>query len=347
MTTANQQIVHESETQRQFVRLPVPAQASINGVFYDVKDLSSGGLSLQGVSESFAVGARVPLSLHLPFAAFSMDITLESEVVYVIGDKKVMGCVFVNLSREQVALLNHVVKSFLAGEIVASTDLLNVAARENFTNPRKKPGASGPIVDTKRQIPGLLLVAVLGLAAAGFIVGNMYENLFTLKSSSAVVKSDVIPLRAVGDGIFKSRISSETAVVETDQVLGSVDGDDIKSPCDCILTDVRSRNGEYVIPGQILASLIPVDAKPWVLANLKPEDAVRLRPDNRVRVAIAGAKVELAGHVAGMTSNLAQDGDSVLPAGAQDDTVRVRIVLDDPQPVDLTGRPANVVFEVR
>ncbi|MCB1783658.1 MAG: PilZ domain-containing protein [Alphaproteobacteria bacterium] len=344
---SNQQVVHESETQRQFIRLPVPARATVDGGVYEVKDLSSGGVSIRGIS-GLQVGSIIPLSLHLPFVSFSMDINLDAEVRYFLPDQKVAGLSFSNLSQEQVALINHVVKSFQAGEIVSSSAVLNVAARDNFTKPRNKGGAAAASFDAKRSFPGLLLVLVLGLGAAGFIVGNLYENIFTLKASSAMVQSTVVPLRAVGDGIFKSKITAEMGAVSAGQVLGSVDGDDVKSPCDCDVEDIAVMDGEYVLPGQVIASLVPVGDKPWVVAQVKTEDAVRLGEKAQAQISIAGTSLEISGRVVGMKAAMgdvgsaAQDGEPAVSSNA----VQVRIAPDQNIPLDLAGRPARVVFVI-
>ena len=142
-----QSIVHESETQRQFVRLPVPSQAKVGDNSYYIKDLSSGGVAIVDVSTPFVEGARFPLSLTLPFSSFSLQIVLDAQVKYYLPQEKLLGCQFIGLTTDQVALLNHVIKSFMAGEIVKSGDILNVAARDNFTKPRaKKVAADGKAV---------------------------------------------------------------------------------------------------------------------------------------------------------------------------------------------------------
>jgi alginate biosynthesis protein Alg44 len=225
MTKVNvQTVVHESETQRQFVRLPVPAQARIGDNMHYVKDLSSGGLSLVDVNTSYAEGARLPLSLTLPFSAFSLQIILDAQVKYYLPTEKVMGVQFMGLSADQVSLLNHVVKSFMAGEIVKSGDLLNVAARENFTKSRGKKvvGGDKPVVELKRQIPGLILVSALGVLALSFIGANLYESLFVLKTNNAYVQGPITTVRAVEQGVFISKLPAGATTVKNRQEVGMV-----------------------------------------------------------------------------------------------------------------------------
>lgn len=329
-------VVHESETQRQFVRLPVPAQVTFDGAEYDVRDLSSGGISIDGVTKSVESGKILMLTLTLPFTAFSLDISIEAEVQYYNVQEKMLGCQFVNVTPDQISLLNHVIKSFMAGEIVKSGDLLNVAARENFVNPRKKASTDKtPIVNIKRQIPGLLLVGVLGVVAASFIVGNVYDSLYVLNTNEAVVKGAEIQVRSVSQGVFVSKLAADAKAVEERQELGNINGDDVKSPCDCLVTEIHRQDGEFVIAGDPIVSLIPKKSTLWISASLKPADASRLTLDNAVKISIAGTKLELTGKVASIKSESNVYGSPM---------AQIRIIPDEPLPIDLAGRPAKVEF---
>ena len=342
MTLQNMQdVVHESETQRQFARFPVPAQVVLNDKEYEVRNLSSGGLSVQGVTQAIETSTRLPLLLTLPFTAFSLEISIEAEVLYYDAETQVLGCQFVNVTPDQVSLLNHVIKSYMAGEIVKSGDLLNVAARENFVNRRKRASTSRkPVVNITRQIPGLLLAGLLGLAAAGFIAGNVYDSLFVLKSNDSVVQGPEIQVRAATQGVFVSKIPPYATEVKDRQELGSVNGDDVKSPCDCIITQRHRQDGEFVIAGDPVVSLVPRESAPWVLSTLKLAEASRLNLGNKAKIAITGTKIEIPGKVASIKADTSQ----TTYMGPR--MVQVRVVPDEGLPIDLVGRPAKVVFEV-
>ena len=337
-----QNIVHESETQRQFVRLPVPAQVVIDEQDYEAGNLSSGGLSVEGVKNAFQPGTHLSLLLRLPFTAFSLEITIEAEVLYFDSEKQVMGCQFVNVTPDQVSLLNHVMKSYMAGEIVKSGDLLNVAARENFVNPRKKASTRQvPVVSIGKQIPRLLLVGLLGLAAAAFIAGNIYDSLFVLKSNDSVVQGPEVQVRAVTQGVFVSKLPPYATEVKNRQELGSVNGDDVKSPCDCFITEIHRQDGEFVIAGDPVVSLVPKESAPWILSTLKLAEASRLDLGNKAKISVTGTKTEVVGKVASIKANTSRSDAYFGPR-----MVQVRVVPENPLPIDLVGRPAKVVFDV-
>lgn len=336
-------IVHESETQRQYVRLPVPAKAKIADDEFDIKDLSSGGLSVLEIGKAYETGTLVPIELFLPFSAFSLEVVIDTEVKYYDPKEKTLGLQFVNVTQDQVALLNHVMKSFMAGEIVRSGDLLNVAARENFVNERKKNSTDKtPVVNVSRQIPGLLMITTLGILAATFIVLNLYDSLFTLRSSNAVVQGAEMQVRAVSQGMFQSKLDPSAKEVSNRQEIGSVNGDDLKSPCDCVISDIHRQDGEFVIAGDPIVTLVPKESSPWIVATIKASDANKLSLKNEAHISIAGSPMNVKGYVASIKSVSNPGFDGSVSRMAE-----VRIIPEQNLPVELSGRPAKVVFVIK
>jgi len=130
------QITHESETQRQFIRLQLPAMVKINDNRFTIKDLSSGGMAIRDIGKDFKKGQNLDIILILPFADFSLDIELKAEILYIDQKTKTAGCRFIDLKQNQTSILNHVVRSFIAGDLMNGDDIINVVSRENFVNVR-------------------------------------------------------------------------------------------------------------------------------------------------------------------------------------------------------------------
>lgn len=347
MANNNLNIVHESETQRQFVRLPVPAKAGFDGQSYDVKDLSSGGIALLDVKQAVREGQTLKISLYLPFSTFSMMIDLDARVVYQLAAEKTIGLQFTGLTPDQVSLLNHVVKSFMAGEIVRSGDLLNVAARDNFTKLRpRKAGDGQPVVSLSRQIPGLLLVTALGLAALAFILNNIYENVFIFKTSNASVQAAQIQVRSIERGILTSKIEPGQTTVKDRQEIGMINENDIKSPCDCIITKVHRSTGEFVVEGEPIVSLVAANSVPWIAVTVKPEEARKLNLGMKAEISVAGSNALLTGKVDSIKTDAGEWAANPLLAGSSNQIVVV-VKPDAKIPSDLINRPAQVIFKLR
>ncbi|MCB1592142.1 MAG: alginate biosynthesis protein Alg44 [Alphaproteobacteria bacterium] len=347
MGSSTVNIVHESEAQRQFVRLPVPAEATFDGQTYIVKDLTAGGLSIVDVGRALNDGQAVKVSLFLPFSSFGLTMELDAIVKYYLPSEKVAGMQFTGLTPDQVSLLNHVVKSFMAGEVVRSGDLMNVAARDNFTKARPKKMVDGkPVVELKRQIPGLLLVTILGIVALGFILNNIYENVFIFKTNNASVQASTIQVRSVERGLLTSKIKPGQTTIQNRGEIGTVNGNDVKSPCDCLITKVHRHTGEFVVEGEPLVSLVQANAVPWVQVTVKPEDARKLNIGTKATIAIAGSKAELTGTVDSIKTETNEWGDApVFPSVSNQ--VYVIVKPDGKIPSELINRPAHVVFQLR
>lgn len=341
-----QQIVHESEAQRQHVRLPIPAVVEIDGVTYATKDLSSGGISVLDVKGSYTQGQNISLRLVLPFKNFSLDTVVDAEVLYANAAEGILGCQFVALDAEQLSLINHALKAFMVGDLVSAGDILSVAGRDNFVKQRKAAVKIEGGMDMKKSVAGVAVFLVLGVAALAFIGSNVYSSLFTVKSADAYVSGPVVDVRAPSAGVFKSELAADVVTVQPGQVMASINGVKVSSPCDCYISEHSHLDGDVIATGDKLVSLVPVNAQPWVIANVDTALSTRIGPNNRVVVSVAGSDVEYTGSVsdikAGATVGTAVADTAYFPKPAQ-----VKIVLDQKLPVDTVNRPASVVFSLR
>ncbi len=220
------QIVHESETQRQHVRVQIPARAEIAGRGYMVKDLSVSGASIEGVETPYIDGAQINLTIMVPFESFSLNVSLKAFVTHYDTAAKVLGCQFTNLSREQLSILNSIIQSYMSGVIIKEGDLLNVVARDNFVKIRKelqKEDVRDIKAIAKRALPFLFMgaAAILG---GFFVMGNVYEKMLVLKSYQASVQSESIVLRSSAAGIFTSTLPEGVEKVTKGQTIGTIEG---------------------------------------------------------------------------------------------------------------------------
>lgn len=199
-------ITHESEVQRQHIRLPLPAQAEVAGTYYEISDLSSGGVGINDIGGNFSRGETLPIRIKLSFGSFALDLTIDSEVQHFDPATKQLGCRFKNLDSEQLSLLNHVIKAFMAGDIVAGNNLLNIALRDNFAKPRKTSDARAPKFSYLRQLPGLIGISAIAIIAVVFILTNIYQSLFTVTATSATITLGTQQIVALVDAKHAMRL---------------------------------------------------------------------------------------------------------------------------------------------
>ena len=341
------QISHESETQRQYPRFSLPSHASLNGKECAVENLSAGGVALRDVNEGFAKGKQISLELKFPFSSFSFSLPVKAEVQYYDAAKKTVGCRFVNQNPEQVSFLNHAIKSFIAGDIVTANNVLNIAQRNNFTLARSAANSNAAAPSFRRQLPGLLLVLAIGAALIALIAGNLYNSLFIVKADDAAVAGPVLTVRAAGEGIFHTKLDPGLSLVEQNQVIGTITpvnggpATDIQSPCHCYIAKNYAMTSDLAQQGQQIVSLVPVDAKPWVIAEMDPQQAKKVGPDSVATISIFGSKTPYTGRIVSMESALSESRIG------SDKATLVKIIPEQKLPVDFVNRLAAVTFDIR
>ena len=72
-----------------------------------------------------------------------------------------------------------------------------------------------------------------------WMVNTHLDSLFVLKSANAFVEGSTMQVRTAEQGVFISKMDSNTRAVTERQELGSVNGNDVKSPCDCLVTEIH------------------------------------------------------------------------------------------------------------
>lgn len=343
------QIVHESETQRQFVRLKMPSRVEIEGEQYPVRDLSPGGAGVEGVARHYGEGAEVPVKLILPFDGFSLDVAVTARIRHYMNANKVLGLQFVDLTPEQVSILTYVVKAYIAGDVLNMGDILSITARENFVRVRKKKEVA-PVnysfAFQARKYVGTALISLLGIVVSVFIIANIYESVFMVKASDGAVMANIVNVRAPQAGVYTSAVADDVLKVSVGQELGSFsDGSKLISPCDCtVFSDTQNTPG-YVDAGATVLRLIPEDTVPYISVTLPIGDVYRLKVNGFATFRVAGTNIEMKGKIKTIEASAPEFGSNVVADSIQS-VAKVRIESDQKIMPDFIGRPVLVRFRI-
>lgn len=349
MTKTAPQIVHESEAQRQYVRLRMPSMIAMDGQTYTVRDLSTGGLAIRGIEKTLKKGDRLSFTLQLPFERFSLDVALTAEVQHYDKKLQTAGCRFVDLDAAQISILNHIVRSYIGGDIVESADILQVVARNGFVTLRKAdapPERSG--TDRIRQYALYTFFTLLAATLAWFLLSATAKQVFTLSTPHGVVAGERFEIAAPSSGIFESALPDGRATVAKGATLGTLKSAmapsgmavAVKSPCDCFITRRTITPGQYAAEGAALFTLVPQSGSTRVEALIPQDSAHKIRLEHAARITIAGSGEEIDGIVSDIrTSDVQIPG---APGTAPSPAVTVIITPDTAIKADLIGRPALV-----
>ncbi|PVZ12394.1 MULTISPECIES: alginate biosynthesis protein Alg44 [unclassified Pseudomonas] len=365
-TAINTNVVHESEAQRQFARVRLPAKIRFIGPNREtqearVDDLSAGGFSF--VSPKPLVEGQIyrgRLMFVVDNLGLGMDVQFQARSAD--NDGRV-GAQFQNLSPADISTLRHLITSHMSGELVTMGDVLGTLQRENFTKARKdKKLADGRGFLGRASAVGFSLgVFIVGVAAFGYVLKSIYGAYFVTHAEAAVVSVPGTNITMPRDGTVSSLISPDGVVAKgaplasfstsmLDVLKGHLEEADLTpekvtelfgkqmtgtltSPCDCVVAQQLVANGQYASKGDVIFTLAPRDATAGIDARFAYSDFQHVRPGSRVTFHVAGEDTDREGTIVSSTP-LKQDELS--------SDIRVSIKPDEALPSSLAGRPVEV-----
>lgn len=295
------QVVHESEAQRQYPRIRIPATLELllegQARRYVVHDVSVGGVAFNAQHESFRVGQFVDGRLLFSVEPVAFSLPLRLQVRNFDARSRRAGCAFQDLTPREVSVLRQVITSYLAGELVAVGDVLTALGRDNFMKGRGTKDVNAPL-GVAARLRALLLTSglfVAGLAAFAWAALRLYEVAFVTPATVAKVAAPGVTLTMPRDGTFFSLVPPDGRVKKGQPIgsfqgalldlaqndpaslnlspeqLSELMGESLKgtltSPCDCRVQRQLASDAQYVNRGQPLLRLVPQDFKPYVLAR--------------------------------------------------------------------------------
>lgn len=364
------QFVHESEAQRQYARVRIPARLFVNldGRTYKfpVSDLSAGGFSVNTGLESFRQG-RV-YNGRLIFKVDGFDFAIEVSFVPRNFDPNNdrCGCEFQNLGASEVSALRYLITAFLSGEVVSAGDVLNTLSRENFTKARKSKGSQDlGFFGKLRAMVGSLIVMLIGLFAISFVASELWDIYFVTKAESAMVASEQIPLRIPKDAKVTTLVSQgqevkageaiatfdapmlsyvndlvgegSYSVGQIEELLDQRVRGTLTSPCDCKVLNLRPAENQYMSKGEQLAVMAPTDATAHVVANFLFEEGEKLEEGQQVTLRLPNG-VEQTGHITSLYVNSQVQGGAI-------DVISASIESNESLPTGAIGRPIGVTID--
>ena len=327
----NTRIVHESEIQRQHVRVRLPASIQFTGGGgasrqYRLDDLSAGGFSFRRPREQYATGETFSGQLVLSVDTVGFSIPVCFEINAVSAEISRVSCRFQDLGPQEIAALRHVISAYLGGELVTTGDMLATLSRENFSKARVVK-SSGPLrgLSRVRALVGTGLALIIGIAAFAYTLVRLYDIVVVTHATAAKVAARTYTITMPRDGTFFSLLAPD-ASVKRGQPLGSFQtalldvvagvpgsfnlnpeelseliGQQLKgslaSPCDCVVQKQFVTDAQYVLRNQSVLELVPQDTRPYVLARFHYDEITRLPAGRKVQIKLNGSDETIEGTI--------------------------------------------------
>jgi alginate biosynthesis protein Alg44 len=344
----NKNIVHESETQRQHVRVEMPCKVTINDTIYKVHNISSGGFSVNTNGKQFKNNNNYKVDIIFPLRGADFKVETEAKVIHI--NKDIIGFTFTNLTKESSPVIRKIIRAYLAGTMTTEDDIINVYSGNHNVSQRKTTANDDNASGFKKFIT-VAAVCLLGLLGLFLIGSNVYENTLVVQAKAAYLDGEKLTVKTTANGTYHSLLSQSAGLVEKGQPIGVVKSNlpargvqrasgsqtydvVVKSPCDCMILKSSAPEGEFQTIGNTVMELFPRNGKMWVTASVDSENAHRLDFYDDVRIRIAGE----SGYIKGTIEEF------ILPRGEEVSTHKVRISIDETFPPQLIGKPALVEF---
>jgi alginate biosynthesis protein Alg44 len=339
----NINVVHESEAQRQHVRVKLPAsiQFAFNGTehSYRLHDISAGGFSFDAGTARFTVGRLIHGTLLLTANTVGLSLPVDFEVSGPASAQSRVSCRFQDLSAEAIATLRQIITSYLAGELVSAGDVLATVARNNFVAARTVRRSGSLSMHSRiRALVGTGVAVVIGAAAFVYTLIRLYDIVVVTHAAAAKVAARTYTITMPRDGTFFSLLQ-QSGKVKKGQPLGSFQtglldivagipgsfkmtpaelsglmGQQLKgsiaSPCDCVVQKLFVTDAQYVLRNQSVAELVPQNATPYVLARFHYDELRNLPLGRKVHFRLSGSDQDIQGTIAELRVLPAQTIDS-------------------------------------
>jgi alginate biosynthesis protein Alg44 len=362
-------VVHESEVQRQHARLTLPARIKFHGpdreaFDCELVDLSAGGFSLSQPGTSLIVGRQHKGKLVFQVDALGFAIDVEFVVRSIDDEGQRIGCEFHNLHPRAISALRYVITSYLSGGVVRLGDMLATQQRDNFAKPRKHESGSGMGVFARvRATTVSLLMFLVGLAAFAYVAHQLYGIYFITHAESARVN---VPGQLIGlprDGSVHSLVKVGSVVAKgaplatfSASLLDVMKGNlppgqatpenlerlfsrtlqgSLTSPCDCRVVSQLVPDGQVVGKGTTVYELMPIDGVATIEARFPYKNFAKIQPGKAVSFQLIGEAQPRTGKITAVA----------LDNGGLASDLRVTIEPDSPLQTDQAGRPVEVSIE--
>jgi alginate biosynthesis protein Alg44 len=257
------EVVHESQITRQHPRYKIPAKMEIEGKLYKLEDWSVSGCAIEGLPDEifnkrFAVG-----KMHFKFDDFETVVdNMKLEFVNRRPDG-VVGCRFTEITPQQLAILNQIIASYLAGDIVTEDDIIHAVTRIITYQKKEKPK-----VDKKKFSLILLLIYSVVITLITFLLYVIYKRVYVIPTENAFIDANLTVVRAPSpcfiyypkDLHIADKVKKGEILFDVYLVTGGVQK--IASPIDGEIIKISALNGDFRNIAEPVLYILPPNSHP-------------------------------------------------------------------------------------
>jgi len=278
-TDKSPQIVHEAEITRQHARYKIPAKIEIDGKIYKLEDWSVSGCAIENLPDEV---------FHKKFATGKMMFRFDDFETVVDNlrleflqrrPNGVVGCRFTDMTPQQIAILNQIIASYLAGDIITEDDIIHAVTRTITYTKKEKPK-----VDRKRGLLILLFIYFIIFALLMFLFYVLYKRVYVVQTVNAYVDANLTVVRSPAPSYVyypqKLQIGQKVKIGEilfrSYLVAGGIQN--IASPLNGKIIKISALNGEFRNVAEPILYILPdSNSSIFITAHVLHKDLIKLK----------------------------------------------------------------------
>lgn len=220
------QVQKESNTNRKYHRIELPAKVNIDGRVYDVKDWSLGGFMLLDTGGAFDKGWEGAVKLLLPFS--QVEIALDAEARVMWASPSQAGFSFTDISNRAKNILKTYFQASIEGNLDEMDGVLAQVNAPEIGLPTETPYTSEEEKKFKRRFYGKsYFYLALGICAIVVVLTLLYYSATVAKSLSGMIMVSQVGIDSPLTGKLDKVYVMPGETVKAGQLLAGLDDKEI------------------------------------------------------------------------------------------------------------------------
>jgi alginate biosynthesis protein Alg44 len=324
-------ISHQTVDERQHVRAKIPALITLqnsdgNNLTANVTDISLGGIGFE-YGEELPLGILMHGSIKLRIQG--AEISIETHIKIISQHETMIGAQFVDMDRQKIELLRHLIMATISGEITDIGGLIHVLQREHHIYQRKTTETfTRSLTERLSAVSGTLIFLLIGIAALALIIYHGYMLAYRIPAATGSVSGNIYTLIMPESGNLKYLIDEQRKTIQTGEPLANVstrlanslagiktiqntptlseqDAQDllssvsidtvINSPCNCEIYYPNGRLDGFYYRETPVIELIPIDEPLFIKASVPYSELSDINKIQTVELTVFGVSEKIHG----------------------------------------------------
>lgn len=308
----------------------LPIRMIIGGRSYVVSNLTEDDAALVEFDGEVEPGQIILTTLIVSLDGFDISMPALWEVMSRVAERAKLELLLASSNPpSQIARINAVIDAILNGNLVSSTDVLEIAAKKEVGEPiadLDHAVAQRGHHAIRRRI-GAVFFFLLAAGLLTFIGANISTRMTIIQADGTIVNPQAVLSRAPAQAelvSFSVPVGSRVQPGNPIAILKTTTGLlTVTSPCDCVLAGEFATSRAMLRQGDPLAQLVPIDGANKALISVPKESLRRIRVGDTLTATFYDTDAKVTGTVERVSPPKVLPG-SVGQSAGSDGTVEVR-----------------------